>query len=123
MLIGYSDLFQGVIVKEWVMKNHKNMNFYVCDKVLVKSCTQFYHECWKRRYVASHNPEVQKKLLKEEVLVIIEEASKEEIKGLSRYVQIHKIDLNEASTEEMLSWARSVRAFKKRAYKNKCQDM
>ena len=70
-----------------------------------------------------HDPEVQKKVLKEEVLVIMEEANKEVIEGLSRCVQIHNINLNEASVEELLSWIRSVRAFKKIACKNKCQDI
>ena len=59
-----------------------------------------------------HNPEVQKKVLKEEALEIIEYARKEVIKGLNRHVQIHKINLNEASIEELLSWVRSVRMFK-----------
>ena len=69
-----------------------------------------------------HDPEVQKKVLKEEVLVIMEEANEEAIEGLKRYVQIHTINLNEASVEELLSWVRSVRAFKKRAGKTKSQD-
>ena len=47
-----------------------------------------------------HGPEVQKKLLKEESLVIMEKSDKEMIKGLSRCVQIHKLNLNEASIEE-----------------------
>ena len=44
-LIGYIDLFGGVIVKEWAMGNYNNINFHACKKVLVKSCVQFYHEC------------------------------------------------------------------------------
>ena len=70
-----------------------------------------------------HNSEVQKNVLKEEVLVIMEEASKEEIEGLSRHLQIYKINSNEASTEEFLSWVRSVRVFKKRSRKSEYQDM
>ena len=122
-MIGHRDLFRGVVVKEWVMKNHNNINFHAYNKVLVKISVQFYHECWKRRCVVLHDPEVQKKVLKEEVLVIMEEASEEAIEGLNRHVQIHTINLNEASVEELLSWVRSVRAFKKRACKNKCQDI
>ena len=122
-LIGHRELFRGVVVKEWVIENQNNINFHAYNKVLVKSCVQFYHECWKRRCVVLHDPEVQKKVLKEEVLVIMEEANEEAIEGLNRYVQIHTIKLNEASVEELLSWIRSVRAFKKRACKNKCQDI
>ena len=121
-MIGYRDLFRGVVVKEWVIENQNNINFYAYNKVLVKSCVQFYNECWKRRCVVLHDPEVQKKVLKEEVLVIMEEANEEAIEGLNRYVQLHTIKLNEASVEELLSWVRSVRAFKKRAGKTKSQD-
>ena len=76
-LIGHRELFRGVIVKEWVIENLNNMHFHTCDKVFVKNYVQFYHECWKRRCVALHDHEVQKKVLKEEVLVIMEEASEE----------------------------------------------
>ena len=62
-------------------------------------------------------------MLKYEVLAIIEEASKEEVEGLRRYVEAHSTNLNEASAEEMLSWARSVRVFKKRASKKNNQDI
>ena len=91
-------------MKEWVMGNYNSIHFHAYNKVLVESSLQFFHECWKRRCVILHNREVQKKVLKEEVLVIMEEAEKYVIKGLSRYVQIHKINLNEACTEELLSW-------------------
>ena len=73
--------------------------------------------------VVLHNPEVKKMVLKEEVLVIIEETEKDTIKGLSRQVQIHKLNLNEALTEDLLSWVRSTRVFKKRAGQNKSQDI
>ena len=45
-------------------------------KVFVKCYVHFYHEFWKTRCAVLRNPEVQKNLLKEEVLVIMEEASK-----------------------------------------------
>ena len=55
--------------------------------------------------------------------IIMEEVEKEIIKGLSRCVQIHKINLNEEAVEELLSWVRNARDFNKRASKNKCQDI
>ena len=70
-----------------------------------------------------HNPEVQQNLLKEEVSVIMEEAIKEEIEGLSRCVKIHKNNLNEASAEDFYSWIRSVIFFESRARKSEYQDM
>ena len=66
-----------------------------------------------------HDPEVQRKLLEKEVLVIKDEAEKDLIKGLSGYVQTHRLNASEASLNEILSWVRSVREFKKRAGKNK----
>ena len=35
----------------------------------------------------------------------------------------NKINSNEASAEEILSWVRSVRVFKSRARKSECQDI
>ena len=61
------------------MGNHNISKFHACNKVLVKSCVHFYHQIWKKRCVVLNNPEVQKKVLKEEVEVIVEEANREEI--------------------------------------------
>ena len=70
-----------------------------------------------------HDPEVQRKVLEEEVLVIKDEAEKDAIKGLSDNVQIHRLNVNEASLDELLSWVRNARVFKKRAGKNEIQDI
>ena len=66
-------------MKEWAMINHNISKFHTCKKVLVKSCIHFYHELWKRRCIVFHEPEVQQKVLKEEVEVIMEEGNREEI--------------------------------------------
>ena len=42
-------------------------------------CAECYHECWKRRQLLLHELEVQKKMLKEESLEIVEEVSKKEL--------------------------------------------
>ena len=46
---------------------------------------------------------------------------KDVIKGLSRHVQMHELKVNAVSTDELLSWVRSARVFKKRVGKNKSQ--
>ena len=43
-LIGCKDLFRGVIVIEWVIRNQSKINFHQYNKLLVKSCAQCYHE-------------------------------------------------------------------------------
>ena len=67
-------------------------------------------------------PEVQQNELKEEVEVIKEESNKEEIEVLSRHVQIHQINSNEVSTEEMLSWMRRRLACSQTFSGNRCSQ-
>ena len=50
-----------------------------------------------------YESEEQRKVLQDEVSVIVEEASKEEVAGLRRRVKFHSINVSEASLEEMLS--------------------
>ena len=102
-MIGHRDLLRGVAVKEWAMGNHNISKFHARNKVLVKSCAHFCHECWKRRCTVLHDSEVQWKVPKEEVEVIMEEANNEEIEGLRRCVQMHAMNSNAATAEEMLS--------------------
>ena len=71
-------------------------------------------EFWKRLCVVLHEREVQSKVLWENVVVIKEESNKGEVNGLSRHTEEHSANENEASEEEILSWVRSVRIFKKR---------
>ena len=78
-LIRCEDLFRGVVAKEWVIGNQGRINFYQHDKLLAQNCVQHYHECWKLRCAVMHNLEAQIKLLKDEVLNILEETSKEEV--------------------------------------------
>ena len=55
------------------------MNFHQHNKMLVKRCIQCHHDCWKLRCVVLHDPEVQIKVLKDELLSIMEDASKDEV--------------------------------------------
>ena len=64
---------------EW---NETHFYFHQHDKILVQSCLKYHHKRWKRRCVVLHNPEVQIKVLKDELLNILEEVSKEEVEGL-----------------------------------------
>ena len=116
-------MFRDVIVKEWIVGNEDCVNFHIYNKILIKCCVQFYVECWKRRCVRLHSPEVQKKVLKEDAIALLEDARKDEVKGLKRYVEVHRIEVNEATNDELLSWITSVRIFKKRAKKNVNQDI
>ena len=72
-LIGFKDLFRVVIVKECAASNQKRVDLKLHDKAIVKFCVDCFHECWKRRYVVVHEPEVQRKVLHDEVLAILDE--------------------------------------------------
>ena len=67
-----------------------------------------------------HCTEVQRKVLQDEVVAIIEDSSKGEVTGLGRHVEVYSMNKNEASEEE---WVRSARIFKKRSIKNKIPDI
>ena len=116
-------MFRGLTVKEWIVHNEECVNFHTCDKILIKCCVQFYVECWKRRCVRLHSSEVQMKVLKEDAIELLDNARKDEVKGLKRHVEVHRIEVNEATNDELLCWIMSVRSFKKRAKKNVHQDI
>ena len=116
-------MFRCVIVKYWVMDNSSITCFHPCNKVLTKNFIKHYHECWEIRCVALHSQDMQKKVLKEDFLAMIEEASKDEMTGLRRHAEVHKTNENNATIEEMTSWVRSVRMFKRRATKRVNQDV
>ena len=63
-VIGYEELFRGVILKEKVMLNQKKVDFRPCNKVVVKMCLKYYHESWKRRCVFLYDPLVQREVFK-----------------------------------------------------------
>ena len=54
----------------------------------------------------------------DEVLNILEEASKEEVEGLKRHVEVHAFNVNNASVDEMLLWVRSAKVFRSRDRKS-----
>ena len=73
------------------------------------------HECWKKRCVVLHEPEVQSKVLQNQVLAIVQALRKEEAVGLREFSEVHSMNAHEISVEEMLLWVRSVRIFKKKS--------
>ena len=104
------------------MDNFNSVNFHPHDKVLIGNCVNYYHGCWKRRCVVSNSLDAQRMALKEDVLAMIEEASKYEVGWLKRHVEVHKMSGNEGTIEELVSWVRSVRVFNRRATKRVDQD-
>ena len=50
---------------------------------------QYYHECWKRRCVVFHELEVKSKVLQDQALTIVEEASRGDVEGLRTYAEVH----------------------------------
>ena len=63
------------------------------------------------------------KVLKEDAIALLDDARKDEVKGLKRNVEVYRIDVNEATNDQLLSWIKSVRIFKKRAKKNVHEDI
>ena len=111
------------MTKEWAIGNQGRINFHQHDKVLVQSCIQCCHECWKHRCVVLHDPEAQMKVLKDEALNVLEEANKEEVEGFKRHVEVHTMNVSDVSADETLSWVRSKRAFERRAVKSAHQEI
>ena len=74
-------------------------DFRSCNKVIIKMFVKYYHNYWKRRCLVLHDPEVQRKVLKDDTVLIIEEASKGEFEGLRTHVEVNGIDVNKASEE------------------------
>ena len=116
-------MFRGVIVKCWVMENINSVNFHPHNKVLIAHFVKYYYECWKIRCVVLHSLDVKKKLLKEDILEILEEASKDEVVGLRRHAEVHKMNDNNGIISKMVSWVRSERLFERRATKSVHKDM
>ena len=96
-LIGYKYLFRGVIVKDWEMDNCDSVNFHPHDEVLIENYVNHHHDCWKRRCIVLHSPDVQKKALQEDALETIEEESKGEVVGLRMHVEAHKMNGNDGT--------------------------
>ena len=66
---------------------------------------------------------MQRKVSKELALVATEESSKDEVTGLRRHFEVHKISGNVRTNDETVSWERSPILLKKRATKSVDQDM
>ena len=63
------------------------------------------------------------KASKEDVIALLDNARKDEVKGLIRNVDVNRMEVNEETNDQLLSCIKSVRIFKKRAKKNAHQDI
>ena len=80
-----------MIVKEWSDVNQDEIDYFEHDKVIVKSCVHFYHECWKTRCVELHKEENQLKLLREQVKKFKESDVNERVEGMHDYISKYEI--------------------------------
>ena len=121
-LISCKDLFRGVIVKCWAIDTYNIVNFYPYNKGLIENFIKNYHDYCKRRCIVLHSTDGQRKVLKEDALTKIEEASMYEVVGLKIHVEFHKMNVSNATIEDMLSRVRSTRVYKRIVIKrvNQC---
>ena len=63
------------------------------------------------------------KVLKEDAIALLDDSRKAEVKGLKTYVEVHRIDVNGATNDQLLSWIKSMKILKKRTKKNVYQDV
>ena len=115
--IGIRALFRGAVVKEWVAVNEDNINYHVCNRILVQKCVRYYHECWVERCEVSHTEEKQKEVLEEEIKNMKEEANNGTIKGFKNFIDLCKINEKEEKVFKMKSWRIGCRRFVKNAPK------
>ena len=115
--IGCKDMLRGAIVKERIAGNEHGMNFHSYNEILIKCCVQLYLECWKRRCVRLHRLEVQKKLLKEDAMALLDNSKKDEVKGLKTHVEVNSIDVNEATNDKLVSWIKKCSNFQEKSEK------
>ena len=47
-MIGFKDMFRGLIVKQWIAGNEHCVNFHIYNKISTNYCVKFYVECWKK---------------------------------------------------------------------------
>ena len=80
-----------------MVPNQKYIDFTSCNKQIIKICVKYYHDCWKRRCVALHDPPVQRKVLQENVAEIKEETNKEKVEGLIGCLEMKGVNQNEVS--------------------------
>ena len=98
-------------MKDWTVGNEDCVSFHTHDKILTKGCVQFHEVCWKRRRSRLSAPEVQMKVLKQGAISLLEDARKDEVKGLKRHVEVSRIEASEATSDELLSWIKSMGIF------------
>lgn len=121
--LGMKNLFRGMIVKQWVDTNQSDIDYLEYNKVFVKSCVTFYHECWKSRCVELHKDEVQIELLREQVKLIKASDDTDRVEGLHEFLNQYEITEEDAKSDELRNWIKSYRVFVRNADKKKINTL
>ena len=64
-LIGYGNIFRGIIVTEWEFNNEDERKYHCFNKVIVGMCVKYYHACWAKRNIRRHSDDVRRKTVLE----------------------------------------------------------
>ena len=82
---------------------------------------KFISAMLEKRYVVWHKIIVQNKVLVNEIEDVKEESRCEKIVNVNNHAEFHKIDEKKENAEDMLSWVKSARRFKRSTTKVRCQ--
>lgn len=64
-IIGYHQLFRGIVVKNWFGINDYQLKFAIANKILVKECVRYYGVLWLKRNERRFSENVRRKRLLE----------------------------------------------------------
>ena len=77
--------FGEMIAKDCIDNNENDFCFHEHNKIIVKICVKFYHDCWRERYNETHDSEMQKVEVQNEIIKFKEEAINGNIKEFNRH--------------------------------------
>ena len=62
-VLGVTESFRGVAVKQWVAMPNETIYYFQCDKALIEKGLRLHSGCWNQRRVALYDPDAQKQFL------------------------------------------------------------
>ena len=121
--VGMKELFRGYVVRNGEGADYNERKYSQLNKIVVKTCVEYYAACWKERNIEHHDEVKQRKRVVKWHANMMNKVENSVEEQLRKYVQKHNIEVDKCKTETIRRWINNVKEFERKMERTPKDDI
>lgn len=122
-LIGYRNIFRGVIVRDWFGNDTSESKYCIANKILVHECVSFYCKMWLKRNDRRNSEQCRKQRLVDWLDEEVQEIGNSKYLSVTKFIRAGYDQIRKMSADAIQRWLFQLHALRKKSEKSKMTDI